>query len=37
MSVRRVLEHVTIADVVAGDLPADVRALLDDQDALVGH
>ena len=31
------LEHVTIADVVAGDLPADVRALLDDPDALVGH
>ena len=37
VSVRRVLEHVTIADVVAGTLPADVRALLDDTDALVGH
>jgi Rrf2 family protein len=37
VSVRRVLEHVTIADVVAGTLPADVRALLDDKDALVGH
>jgi Rrf2 family protein len=37
VSVRRVLEHVTIADVVADDLPADVRELLDDADALVGH
>jgi Rrf2 family protein len=37
VSVRRVLEQVTIADVVAGTLPADVRALLDDKDALVGH
>ena len=37
VSVRRVLEHVTIADVVAGELPADVRALLEDRDALVGH
>jgi Rrf2 family protein len=37
VSVRRVLEHVTIADVVADALPPDVRALLDDADALVGH
>ena len=37
VSVRRVLEQVTIADVVADDLPADVRELLDDADALVGH
>ena len=37
MSVRRVLEHVTIADVVADELPADVRGLLDDPDVLVGH
>jgi Rrf2 family protein len=37
VSVRRVLEHVTIADVVADTLPADVRALLDDDDALVAH
>ncbi|HEY4189580.1 MAG TPA: Rrf2 family transcriptional regulator [Candidatus Limnocylindrales bacterium] len=36
-SVRRVLEHVTIGDVVAGELPADVRGLLDDPDVLVGH
>jgi Rrf2 family protein len=36
-SVRRVLERVTIADVVAGELPADVRGLLDDPDVLVGH
>ena len=35
-SVRRVLEHVTIADVVAGELPADVRSLLDDEDASSG-
>jgi len=37
VGVRRVLERVTIADVVAGDLPPDVRALLDDPDALVAH
>ena len=37
VSVRRVLERVTIADVVAGTLPADVRALLDDPDVLVSH
>jgi Rrf2 family protein len=37
VSVRRVLEHVTIADVVAGSLPPDVLRLLDDDDALVAH
>jgi len=37
VSVRRVLEHVTIAAVVADELPADVRGLLDDPDVLVGH
>lgn len=37
VSVRRVLERVTIGDVVAGTLPADVRALLEDPDALVSH
>ena len=37
VSVRRVLERVTIGDVVAGTLPADIRELLDDEDALVAH
>ncbi len=37
VGVRRVLEHVTIADVVAGELPPDVRGLLDDPEALVAH
>ena len=37
VSVRHVLERVTIADVVASTLPADVLALLDDPDALVSH
>jgi Rrf2 family protein len=37
VGVRRVLERVTIADVVAGVLPPDVRALLDDPDVLVAH
>jgi Rrf2 family protein len=37
VSVRRVLEHVTIADVVANALPRDVRKLLEDHDALVSH
>lgn len=32
-SLRRVLDQVTLADVVAGDLPADVTALLADHDA----
>jgi Rrf2 family protein len=37
VSVRRVLERVTLDAVVAGTLPQDVRALLDDEDALVSH
>jgi Rrf2 family protein len=37
VSVRRVLERVTIADVATGTLPDDVRALLEDADALVSH
>jgi Rrf2 family protein len=37
VSVRRVLEHVTIADVVANALPRDVRKLLEDPDVLVSH
>jgi hypothetical protein len=32
-----VLEHVTIADVVAGELPPEVSGLLDDPEALVAH
>lgn len=37
VSLRHVLEHVTIADVVADRIPGDVRALLDDPDTLVPH
>ena len=37
VSLRHVLERVTIADVVAGEIPGDVRALLDDPDTLVPH
>jgi Rrf2 family protein len=37
VGLRRVLEHVTIADVVAGEIAPDVRALLDDPDALLPH
>lgn len=37
VGVRRVLEGVTIADVVSGTLPADVRRLLEDPDALIAH
>ena len=37
VGLRRVLERVTIADVVAGKIPAEVRALLEDPDALVPH
>jgi hypothetical protein len=37
VSVRRVLERVTLDAVVAGDLPREVRTLLDDQDALISH
>jgi Rrf2 family protein len=37
VGVRRVLERVSIADVVAGALPPDVLALLDDPDARTPH
>ena len=37
VSLRNVLEHVTIADVVAGAIPPDVAELLEDPDALVPH
>lgn len=37
VSLRQVLERVTVADVVSGTLPGSVRALLEDPDALVAH
>lgn len=37
VSLRRVLERVSVADVVAGTIPADVARLLEDPDALVPH
>jgi Rrf2 family protein len=36
-ALRGVLEHITLADVVAGELPDDVRALIADEDAWVSH
>jgi Rrf2 family protein len=36
-AVRSVLETVTIADLLAGDLPDTVRALVDDPDAWLPH
>ncbi len=36
-SLRNVLEQVTLADVAAGNLPPDVRALADDPDAWSPH
>jgi Rrf2 family protein len=36
-SLRSVLEGVTLADVVAGELPDHVRAMLGDEDAWVPH
>ena len=36
-SLRGVLEQVTLADVVAGELPASVRTLVADEDAWVPH
>jgi Rrf2 family protein len=36
-SLRAVLEHVTLAEVVAGELPAHVRALVADEDAWIPH
>ena len=37
VGLRRVLERVTIEDIVSGAIPSEVRALLDDPDALVPH
>jgi Rrf2 family protein len=36
-SLRSVLEQVTLADVISGELPANVRALVADEDAWVPH
>ena len=36
-SLRSVLEKVTLADVIAGTLPADVRKLTENPDAWVAH
>jgi Rrf2 family protein len=36
-SLRAVLERVTLADVVAGELPAHVRELVADEDAWIPH
>ena len=36
-ALRGVLEQVTLADVVAGELPANVRTLVADEDAWVPH
>lgn len=36
-SIRSVLEHVTIADVVAGDLPDEVTELAETEDAWLPH
>jgi Rrf2 family protein len=37
VGLRRVLERVSIADVVAGEIPPDVAALLEDPEVLVPH
>jgi Rrf2 family protein len=37
VGLRRVLERVSIADVVAGEIPPDVAALLEDPETLVPH
>jgi Rrf2 family protein len=37
VGLRRVLERISIADVVAGEIPSDVATLLDDPDVLVPH
>ena len=36
-SLRRVLEHVTLAHLVAGTLPNTVRGLIDEPDAWISH
>ncbi len=37
VGLRRVLERISIADVVAGAIPAEVAKLLEDPDALLPH
>jgi Rrf2 family protein len=37
VSLRNVLEHVTLADLVAGTLPSSIRNLTNDPDAWVSH
>lgn len=37
VGLRRVLERVSIADVVAGEIPAGVASLLEDPEALIPH
>jgi Rrf2 family protein len=37
VGLRRVLERISVADVVAGTIPAEVAAMLEDPDALVPH
>ena len=37
VGLRHVLERVTIADIVGDEIPSEVRALLDDPDALIPH
>jgi Rrf2 family protein len=37
VSLRSVLEQVTLADLIAGTLPGSVRELIDDPDAWVSH
>jgi len=36
-ALRGVLEHVTLADVASGELPENVRALVEDEDAWLPH
>jgi Rrf2 family protein len=36
-SLRNVLEHVTLAEVIAGELPGHVREMLADEDAWISH
>jgi Rrf2 family protein len=36
-SLRSVLEHVTLAEVIAGELPGHVREMLADEDAWISH
>jgi Rrf2 family protein len=36
-SIRQVMEHVTLADLLSGDLPPALRSLVDDPDAWLPH